>query len=436
MNKFHFIGIGGIGLSGLARFLHKEGYIVSGSDMDETHITKSLRDEGIKVSVPHSSKNITCQDCVIYSAVIKEDNIEYQKAKELGLKLLSRKEALKIILKNKKVFAISGAHGKSTTSAMLASLIEGSMIIGAENIQYGSNMRYVENNNLIFEADESDESFLNTNPYLAIVTNCEPEHMEHYNHDLKRFYGAYQKFLEISKIRVINAEDAFLDSLDLEAVRLYPSKDIKNIKSILIDNTPWVSFSLKNYGEFQVRGIGEHIALDASLVILASLEIGLDIEEIKNKIKQYNGIKKRFDILFKDKKEALIDDYGHHPTEIKATLQSAKQYAKLMGYKTIKVIWQPHKYSRVLDNIDSFKTCFEGIDELVILPVWSAGEEKVNIDFKELLKKYKPKFIDRVERENKNIKLIQNEKCVDIWNKGVILGFSAGDLTYQLRGSK
>ena len=213
MEKIHFIGIGGIGLSALARFLKQNGYEVSGSDIKETKITKSLENEGIKVAIPHNENAIKDQDFVVYSAVIKNDNVEMKKAFELGIKVLSRKDALPFILSKKRVFSVCGAHGKSTTTAMLASIVEGSAIIGAESKQFGSNMLLKNSDNIIFEADESDESFLNSNPYVAVVTNAEPEHMEHYGYDLNRFYGAYTNFLISAKIRVINAEDEFLGTL-------------------------------------------------------------------------------------------------------------------------------------------------------------------------------------------------------------------------------
>ncbi len=437
MSRFYFIGIGGIGLSALARFLKKEGHEVSGSDMRESDITRGLKDEGIDVFVPHRSENIKDSfDYVVYSAAVKSSNVEYKRAKELGLNVLSRKEALKNILKDKKVYAVAGAHGKSTTSAILASVLECSMLIGALSNQFGSNMRYEKGSEIVFEADESDESFLNSNPYLAIVTNCEPEHMEYYGHDLDRFYRAYEKFLRLASIRVVNAEDEFLKDLDMDAIKLYPSKDIKNIRYEIRDNFPYTIFELKNYGVFSIRGLGDHIALDASLVILASIEIGKSIEYIREKLRNYRGIKKRFDILVSDDKRAIVDDYAHHPTEIEATLKSARDYAKLMGYQHIRVIWQPHKYSRVLDNLEKFQTCFKEANELTILPVWSAGEDRVDIDFENLFKRYNPKFADKVKREDRSIKLVKNDSYIDALESELIIGFGAGDLTYQLRGSE
>ena len=392
MKHIHFVGIGGIGLSGLARYLKKEGFTVSGSDIKETKITKKLKDEGIEVSIPHDKNNIKNQDLIIYTAVAKDDNVELKEARKRGILTLSRRDALPLILKDRRVFATCGAHGKSTTSAMLASLVEGTVIIGAESKQFDTNMHYMASNNIIFEADESDESFLNSNPFVAVVTNAEPEHMEYYNYDLNRFYGAYEQFLKSATIRVINAEDKFLSTLsEMDAIRLYPSRDLKDIKTVIRNDEPFTSFILKDLGRFEVWGIGEHIALDASLAILASLS-EMDLESAREKLKNYRGIKKRFDIIQKSDSFTLIDDYGHHPTEIRATMNSAKKYAKMVGLDEITAIWQPHKYTRTHDNLKGFVECFAGVDRLIILPVWSAGEEKIEIDFKNEFKKYNPIF--------------------------------------------
>jgi UDP-N-acetylmuramate--alanine ligase len=433
-NKIHFIGIGGIGLSALARFLKRNGYEITGSDMRESHITKLLRQEGITVSIPQSAKNITDQTIVIHSAAIKKDNVELIEAQKKKMLVLSRKESLPFILKGKKVYAVAGAHGKSTTSAMLASVVDGSVLIGAESKQFGSNMHYEESENIIFEADESDSSFLNVNPHIAIVTNAEPEHMEHYEYNLERFYDAYRTFIEKAKIRIINAEDEFLSTLnDIEAIRLYPSRDIKEIKTILHEGDPYTSFVLKDLGTFEVFGVGEHIAINASLTILAAMTQN-SLEEVRAKLKSYKGIKKRFDILEKDKHHVIIDDYAHHPTEIEVTIKSARKYAKLLGLKKVIAIWQPHKYSRTIDNLEKFKECFAGIDELIILPVYTAGEKEQFIDFEQHFKQYEPLFADRVIKEKGHLKILKDREMIEDLQDGLIIGLGAGDITYQLRG--
>ncbi len=429
--KVHFIGIGGIGLSALARFMKYSGHTVSGSDIKSTPITKGLEDEGIKVTIPHSADAICRQDLVIYSAAVTNTNTERLEANNQNLKVYSRKDALPIILKNTQNYCICAAHGKSTTTAMLSSILQSSALIGAISKEFDSNFRYIDEI-LAFEADESDESFILSNPYCSIVLNTEPEHMEYYNYDKKRFYDAYEKFLDLAQVRVINAEDDFLKDYQKEAIRLYPSKDIKNCEFILKDDEPYTKFSLKDYGKFEIWGFGEHIALDASCAILTALQT-MSLEDIRKNISYYKGIKKRFDIVKKIDDFIIIDDYAHHPTEIKVTLDSVKVYQNLIDIDDIIVIWQPHKYSRTKDNLEEFKRCFNKCDKLIILPVWTVAEPILDIDFAKEFSAYNPIFVDKVEVKDDKLFLIKDEKVIQNISKGIVLGVGAGDITYQLR---
>ena len=433
IKKVHFIGIGGIGISAIARFLHEKGHKISGSDIKESKTTLELQDEGIEVITPHCKEAIKDQDFVVYSAAIKDDNIELVEARNKGIKCFSRKEILPYVLEDKCVFAVAGAHGKSTTSAMLASLIEGSVIIGAISKQFGSNMRYAKSDNVVFEADESDSSFLNSNPYLAIVTNAEPEHMEHYDYDLAKFYAAYKGFLERAKVRVINAEDEFLSTLKLDAIRLYPSTDITELTMVVRDYQPYTSFNLKNLGKFEAFGMGEHIAIDASLAILAAMH-ETPLKDIRENLLNFKGIKKRFDILCANKNFVLIDDYAHHPTEIKATLKSVFEYAKILGINSVTAIFQPHRYTRLSTNLPGFKECFKGVDELVILPVYAAGENPIEVDMKSEFSEYNPIFTDKVERVEEGIEFTDEFGVKNRLSDGIVVGFGAGDISVQLRG--
>ena len=433
IRKVHFIGIGGIGISAIARFLHEKGHKISGSDIKESKTTLELQNEGIEVITPHCKEAIKDQDFVVYSAAIKEDNIELVEARRKGIKCFSRKEILPYVLEDKCVFAVAGAHGKSTTSAMLASLIEGSVIIGAISKQFGSNMRYAKSDNVVFEADESDSSFLNSNPYLAIVTNAEPEHMEHYDYDLAKFYAAYKGFLERAKVRVINAEDEFLSTLKLDAIRLYPSIDITELTMVVRDYQPYTSFNLKNLGKFEAFGMGEHIAIDASLAILAAMH-ETPLKDIRENLLNFKGIKKRFDILCANKNFVLIDDYAHHPTEIKATLKSVFEYAKILGINSVTAIFQPHRYTRLSTNLAGFKECFKGVDELVILPVYAAGENPIEVDMKSEFSEYNPIFTDKVERVEEGIEFTDEFGVKNRLSDGIVVGFGAGDISVQLRG--
>ncbi|QOP46028.1 UDP-N-acetylmuramate--L-alanine ligase [Sulfurimonas paralvinellae] len=435
--KIHFIGIGGIGISGLAQYMQYKGHTVSGSDIKETVITKKMRNQGIDVTVPHAASAITDQDLVVHSAIIRPDNPEIVAAKEKGIEVLARREALLKILDDQKVYSVAGAHGKSTTTAILTSIMDGSAIIGAESKAFGSNVRYDENSDMmIFEADESDGSFLNSNPHCAIVINAEPEHMEYYDYNYERFYDSYKTFIKSAKHRVLNAEDPFLATLkdEIDAQWLYPSQDIQNIEYVLLNNEPHTRFTLRDLGSFDVWGFGKHIALDAALAILAAQE-SMDIETIRQKLLTFKGIKKRFDIISLENDSVIIDDYGHHPTEIKATFESVKEYAQLKGFDKITAIWQPHKYSRTIDNLEEFIKCFEGAAELIILPVWAAGEAPREIDFQEKFKEYNLTMADSIKRANNTITVIKDKEDLETLDKGLIIGFGAGDITYQIRGA-
>ena len=440
IKRIHLIGIGWIGISALAKFLRAQGVEISGSDVAEGCITKELKAMGVKVTIPHSKEAICGQDLVIHSSIIKPDNVEVQEAHRQNIAVLSRKESLKMILGNKEVFAVAGAHGKSTTTAILSAILkDANALIGAESKEFCSNMRALSSNRVVFEADESDKSFLECNPTCAIVTNAEPEHMETYEHNLEQFYQAYENFMRLAKICIINAEDSYLSTIqDLGnlCVRFYPSRDLRNVRFVLEDNLPKTRFQLfnngKDYGEFSVYGLGEHIAVDASLAILAASQI-LPLNEIQKNIQNYCGIKKRFDILTQGEC-VIIDDYAHHPTEIKATLKALKKYQELTQSSRLVAIWQPHKYSRVVDNLQGFVECFKGVDTLVILPVYAAGECAIALDFATLFKDYNPIFADNVQRDGNALCLIKNGECIARLDSGILVGFNAGNLTYALRG--
>ncbi len=434
--KIHFIGIGGIGISGLAQYMHYKGHEVSGSDIKDSIITQKLRKMGINVSVPHSANAINNQDLVVHSAIIRPDNPEVIAAKERGIEVLARREALLKILDDRKVYSVAGAHGKSTTTAILTAIMNGSAIIGAESKAFGSNVRYDATTDvMLFEADESDGSFINSNPHCAIVINAEPEHMEYYDYNYDRFYDSYKRFINSAPCKVLNAEDPFLATLkdEIEAQWLYPSKDITEIEYELINNEPHTRFKFKDLGSFAVWGFGKHIALDAALAILAASE-SMDIEEIRANLLNFKGIKKRFDIVGAEDDAVIIDDYGHHPTEIKATFESVKEYAKLKGFEKITAIWQPHKYSRTIDNLEAFTKCFNGADELIILPVWAASEAPQEIDFVNEFKAYNLTMADTIQRANNHITVVKDAQNLQVLDKGLIIGFGAGDITYQIRG--
>lgn len=432
--RIHFIGVGGIGLSALARLLNHDGHKVSGSDMKSSPITQALEEEGIEVFSPQQAGNIhESLDLVIYSAAVTDENPELIEARIKQIRTLSRKEALPIILGDKKNYCVAGAHGKSTTTAILASILQSSALIGAISKDFGSNFRYV-NDLIAFEADESDASFLLSNPYCSIVTNAEPEHMEYYHYDYDKFFQAYETFIELGEKKVLNGEDEYIQKLNItNADFLYPSRDIKNLSFLLKEGEPCTKFELKDFGSFEVWGFGYHIAVDAALAVLAAKN-ELSLDQIRENLKCYKGIKKRFDIVQKSADMVVIDDYAHHPTEIEATMKSIELYDNLTNMNRRVVIWQPHKYSRTNDNLEGFKKCFKRCDELVILPIWTIpGEQKIEIDFEKEFAQYNPIFADSLRTTQGKVELIKENQVIHSFEDGIILGVGAGDITYQLR---
>ena len=256
-------------------------------------------------------------------------------------------------------------------------------------------------------------------------------------YDLDRFYGAYKKFIDLAQIKVLNCDDEFLDSLELDnVIKFYPSKELKDIEYIIRDLEPYTRFKIDNLGEFEVWGFGEHIALDSALAIKGAIAIGEDVETLRARMLNYRGIKKRFDIVYDDGDLIVIDDYGHHPTEIKATLEAIRLFADARGVDKIYAIWQPHKYSRTIDNLKGFVECFDGVDELTILPIWSAGEIEIPIDLKGAFSRYSPVMADYVDRDEESVIVVKNGKYIKEYKKGLVVAFGAGDITYQIRGEK
>ena len=324
---------------------------------------------------------------------------------------------------------------------------------------------------LVFEADESDKSFLNSNPYSSIVLNIEAEHLESYEQNFGLLKEAYYEFMFKAKEVVANlgcpvvaklverleGESSYreikapnwkcrADSIDGAAKRLIKldPRDVRNLSYELRGDLPYTSFELGGLGRFSVQGLGEHTAINASLALLSALPF-LPLEKLRENLLNFKGLKKRFDLLQPLSNEApcIIDDYAHHPTEIKATLKAARIYAGLLEKqkgldKPLKItaLFQPHKYSRLRDNLEDFKACFSDCDELVILPVWAAGEAPIEFDFASLFARYKPRLATRLRRRGNQLAIEDSRGREEILESSLLVGLGAGDITYQLRGEK
>ena len=417
MKKIYFIGINGIGMSGLAKIMKLKGYEVFGADISRNYITEELESLGIKVHGEHLAKNVENVDLVVASSAIKQDNPEMKRAKELGIKVIKRGELLSFLMNKEKGIAVAGTHGKTTTSSMLGSLlldIDPTIVVGGILPEIGSNARCGKTEVFIAEADESDNSFLHLTPEISIITNIEADHLE--NHGcLENIKKSFKQFMDQTKKEILVCDDCE-ESLEL-------IKDRKNIKTYSIKKIDSdiiatdirivdakTKFNVKingeYFGEFELSIPGNHNVQNALPVIYLAKEYGISKERIAQKLLNFKGAKRRYDILHSDKIR-IIDDYAHHPTEIKATIQGARTIEK---NKTV-AIFQPHRYSRVKFLLNEFKGSFEGVDEVILMPVYSAGEKnEFGVTLEKLKEKIGHKHCRIVEKNEEIEKIVAGEK--------------------------
>lgn len=416
MERIYFIGINGIGMSGLAKIMKLKGYDVVGADLSRNYVTEELESLGIKVFGEHLAENVIGADLVVASSAIKSENSEIKKALELGIKIIKRGELLSILMNKEKGIAVAGTHGKTTTSSMLGSLlldIDPTIVVGGILPEIGSNSRFGKTDVFIAEADESDNSFLYLTPEISIITNIEADHLE--NHGcLENIKKSFRQFMDQTSGEILVCNDC------PEALEL--AKDRKNIKTysiykkesdiiatdIRVENFKTkfkVSIEGDEFGEFELSIPGNHNIQNALPVIYLAKKYGISKERIAQKLLNFKGAKRRYDILHSDKIR-IIDDYAHHPTEIKATIQGAKTIEK---NKTV-AIFQPHRYSRVNFLLNEFKGSFEGVDEVILMPVFSAGEKnEFGVTLEKLKEKIGHKHCTIVEKNEEIEKIVESE---------------------------
>ncbi|MGL4901772.1 MAG: UDP-N-acetylmuramate--L-alanine ligase [Cetobacterium sp.] len=416
MERIYFIGINGIGMSGLAKIMKLKGYDVVGADLSRNYVTEELESLGIKVFGEHLAENVIGADLVVASSAIKSENSEIKKALELGIKIIKRGELLSILMNEEKGIAVAGTHGKTTTSSMLGSLlldIDPTIVVGGILPEIGSNSRFGKTDVFIAEADESDNSFLYLTPEISIITNIEADHLE--NHGcLENIKKSFRQFMDQTSGEILVCDDC------PEALEL--AKDRKNIKTysiykkesdiiatdIRVENFKTkfkVSIEGDEFGEFELSIPGNHNIQNALPVIYLAKKYGISKERIAQKLLNFKGAKRRYDILHSDKIR-IIDDYAHHPTEIKATIQGAKTIEK---NKTV-AIFQPHRYSRVNFLLNEFKGSFEGVDEVILMPVFSAGEKnEFGVTLEKLKEKIGHKHCTIVEKNEEIEKIVESE---------------------------
>jgi len=443
LGSIHFIGIGGIGMSGIAEVLVNLGYSIQGSDIKSTKITDRLSSLGIKIFYKHEGENVSDCSVVVISSAITQDNVELNFAKQLGIPVVSRAEMLAELMRMKLNVVVAGSHGKTTTTSLVASIAElgnldPTVINGGVIKSYGSNARLGEGEWMVVEADESDGSFNKLPVTIAIVTNIDKEHIDYYNSflNLKR---AFEKF--ISSIPFYGVAICCIDNKNVANVISkvndrkiitygFSEKADVTIRNLRI-NDLGTRFDLDDkianiyLRDFYLPMIGRHNALNACAAIMAASNLSIPIKFIKSALANFEGVSRRFTRIGFFNGATIIDDYAHHPAEIEAVISAAKEIAK----KRIIVVHQPHRFSRLKALFKDFTKCFEGADILGITPVFAAGEPKTDgFDSKSLVKSF-------TRSDRQKIEYIEDESSFGQFLKNncdegdIFLSLGAGSIT-------
>ena len=392
IKNIHLIGIGGAGMSGIAEILHNQDYSVSGSDLEDTNVTKRLKNLGIKIFKGHKENNVLKKDLVVISSAISKKNVELKKAISMGIPVIPRAEMLANLMMLKNSIAVAGSHGKTTVTCIMAHIfteagLDPTYIIGGKVKSFESNAKLGLGEHIIAEADESDGSFLNLRPLKALVTNIDNDHLGTYGNDFNNLKRSFKKFclsLPFQGYLIANGDDKSIKNIIKNIPRNsfsfgkdkgndYQIKDIKqNIRGTsfkLQDN-----FFKKDYS-FSMSMHGEHNVMNATSAIVAAIQENIDVSIIKKSLKTCSSIERRFEIISHDifsKKITLVDDYGHHPKEIKYSHDTASEIWK--NKKKI-VVFQPHRYTRTKDLFDEFIKTLLNIENLLLLDIYPASEK-------------------------------------------------------------
>ncbi|WP_137152518.1 UDP-N-acetylmuramate--L-alanine ligase [Devosia sp. FKR38] len=391
----HFIGIGGIGMSGIAEILHNQGYTVQGSDASLNPNVQRLRDMGIKVAIGQSGDNLGQAEVVVVSSAIKKDNPELVAARAKALPIVRRAEMLAEIMRFKTAIAIGGTHGKTTTTTLVATLLDAgnldpTVINGGIINAYGTNARLGGGEWMVVEADESDGTFVKLPADVAVVTNIDPEHLDHYG-DFEGVKKAFHQFVE--NVPFYGFAVMCLDHPEVQAlvgeikdrrVITYgrnPQADVRLVDLETIDGVSHFSVEIRDrirMTQLRIDGLelpmpGVHNALNATAAIAVADQLHVPAEAIRKGLKGFTGVKRRFTRTGVVGGITVIDDYGHHPVEIAAVLRAARQSTR----RDVIAVVQPHRFSRLHDLFDDFSACFNDADTVIVAPVYAAGEQPI-----------------------------------------------------------
>ncbi len=389
IEKIHFVGIGGIGMSGIAEVLLNLGYKVSGSDLRGSEITERLAGFGAEIGIGHKAENLQNVDVVVISSAVHDDNPEVVEAKRLHVPVIPRAEMLAELMRVKYGIAIAGTHGKTTTTSMAASIlghagIDPTIVIGGKLNAIGTNARLGQGKFLVAEADESDGSFLVLSPTIAIVTNIDADHLDHYSgiEEIKDTFVEFINKVPFYGLAVLCLDDPNICSI-LPRVRkrymTYGLSSQADIRATHVRHDGFTTTFVAHYkgyrlGEVSFRMPGAHNVLNAMACIAIALELDVPFSAIQEGFARFDGVGRRFTVKGEPKGVMVVDDYGHHPAEIRATLAAARQ-----GWPERRIVaaFQPHRYSRTHELFNEFVTAFYDADVLVVTDVYAAGEQQI-----------------------------------------------------------
>jgi len=390
--KLHFIGIGGIGMSGIAEVLLDLGYSVSGSDLNSSPVVENLKSKGAEIFIGHKASNVEGTALIIYSSAIDNKNPEVIRAKQLQIPMIRRAEMLAELMRLKFGIAVAGSHGKTTTTSLIATIfheakLDATYIIGGIVRNLGGNAKKGDGEYLIAEADESDGSFLLLNPIMAAVTNIDDDHLDHYG-TKEKIVDAFIEFVNKTPFygRVaLNANDA--TSVEIKSKVKRPivcygievgGDDIDYVANAVELSASGTKFDLYFKGEkvtrIQTNLMGYHNISNSLAAIAISREAGLEWDIIQKGLLSFQGVGRRLEKLYEKKSFLVIDDYGHHPTEVRATISTLRRVDK----RTLCVVFEPHRYTRTQNFWKEFQECFEGADELYLTPIYAASENPID----------------------------------------------------------
>lgn len=390
--KLHFIGIGGIGMSGIAEVLLDLGYKVSGSDLNASAVTENLQTKGAEIHIGHRASNVEGSTLIVYSSAIDTKNPEVIRAQELQIPMIRRAEMLAELMRLKFGIAVAGSHGKTTTTSLIATIfqeakLDATHIIGGIVRNLGGNAKKGDGDYLIAEADESDGSFLLLSPIMAAVTNIDDDHLDHYG-TKEKIVDAFVEF--VNKLpfygrAALNANDPASVAIKTKVKRplvwygIEVDKDVADYVAKGIElSASGTEFDLYYKGEkvfrYKTHLMGMHNVSNTLAAISISHEANLSWDVIQKGLLNFQGVGRRLEKLHEKNKFVVIDDYGHHPTEVKATISTLRR----VDDRPLCVVFEPHRYSRTQNFWKEFQECFEGADELFLTPIYAASEKPID----------------------------------------------------------